>query len=359
MAYATNQLFTGPTTREGTKRVFPDCVQNKTFGPSAVASIPKGAAVAFDGSGKYCAWDRTLEDQTYRLTTTGTATGGDFIIATTGGNTSALAWNIAHGALKTALVTAIGCDAEDVEVSGGPFPAEMQIRFVGALAGAVGATDGVISIFSTSLTGTGSPTAVRQLVATGGDVSTSFETWTITTTGSPTGGAFNIAIDDVICDAGGGFPYNATAAQILTEIELAMTGADKGLVGVSCWGGPLPLPVYVQFSHRYFATTLFQPALTIDSDGLTGGTSPDPVLTRFIAGSAANRPENTFRGIAWPDDIDLDGTYDSMGQVMLSGRVHVADIVYTEADSLSTLGTELNRVARSIGFIIEGLVGFR
>jgi flagellar hook protein FlgE len=102
---------------------------------------------------------------------------------------------------------------------------------------------------------------------------------TITITGSPTGGTFTL-------DYGSGTPasvaYNATAAQVQTALE-SLSTISAG--DVKCTGGQLPgTPVVVEFTGALAATDVN--ALTIDTTGLTGGSSPSGTVTETIKGSA-------------------------------------------------------------------------
>jgi len=111
------------------------------------------------------------------------------------------------------------------------------------------------------------------------DDGASNEKQTITITGSPTGGSFTL-------DFGSGTPatvaWNATAAQVQTALESLST---IGVGDVSCSGGDLPdNPVVVEFTGNLAATDVDM--LTIDTSGLTGGSSPSGSVTETNKGKA-------------------------------------------------------------------------
>jgi hypothetical protein len=102
------------------------------------------------------------------------------------------------------------------------------------------------------------------------------EVQTITITGAPTGGTFTLSFGGNTTSA---LNWNATAAQVQTALQaLPSIGAANALVT----GGPGPgTPFTVEFtSAKGFASQ----ALITKTASLTGGTSPDVVITEAQAG---------------------------------------------------------------------------
>ena len=110
------------------------------------------------------------------------------------------------------------------------------------------------------------------------------EVWTITTTGTPTGGTFRLRV--------GGRPtapiaFNAAAAAVEAAVEaLGHVGAV-----VTSGGGPLPTGVTLTFTGSRGVRNLGASYIGVFSNDLTGGTTPTPVATRTTPGVDA-----TLRG---------------------------------------------------------------
>ena len=66
---------------------------------------------------------------------------------------------------------------------------------------------------------------------------------------------------------------------------------------------------------------------------------------------------NTIQGIVWPDDVVLDAGGEVIGQIMLQGRAHIADLVDGAQATPAEMATDLRNNGRDRGLIIEGLVG--
>lgn len=91
--------------------------------------------------------------------------------------------------------------------------------------------------------------------------------------------------------------------------------------------------------------------ISLDATGLTGDAH---VLSTSQAGSATR-----IDGFVWPDAITLDSDEEVLGNVMLGGRVHVADIPVISGYTEGALKAALrDKQVRDSGFIIEGLDGF-
>lgn len=68
---------------------------------------------------------------------------------------------------------------------------------------------------------------------------------------------------------------------------------------------------------------------------------------------------NLIRGFVWPDDIVLDAADEVLGQVMLAGRIHAADVALPAGETQNNLDAALKAGLRErTGIIVEGLEGF-
>jgi hypothetical protein len=93
------------------------------------------------------------------------------------------------------------------------------------------------------------------------------EQYTVTITGTPTGGTFTITVDG---QTTAGIAFDATAAAFKTAV-LALSNIDPGQADVT--GGPGPGTPYTLSLDPQFGTP------TADGAGLTGGTSPNVTIT--------------------------------------------------------------------------------
>lgn len=113
------------------------------------------------------------------------------------------------------------------------------------------------------------------------------EVQTITTTGVPTGGSFDLAytyydpLTGTVKDStSANIVFNETAASMDTKLEAI---SQLGVGSLTTGGGPLPTGVTVTFSG---ATVSAKPhrAFKIIANNLTGGATPQPVVTRTTPG---------------------------------------------------------------------------
>jgi flagellar hook protein FlgE len=103
------------------------------------------------------------------------------------------------------------------------------------------------------------------------------EVQTIALTGAPTGGTFTLTYAGQTTAA---LNYNSTAAQIDTALEAL---SNIGVGDVTCAGGALPgTAVTVTFTGALADTDAA--LMTIDTSGLTGGTSPGGKVTETTKG---------------------------------------------------------------------------
>lgn len=124
----------------------------------------------------------------------------------------------------------------------------------------------------------------------------------VSITGSPTGGSFTLLRGT----ATGAIPYNAAASAVQSALEaLPAIGAGN----VACTGGPLPAtPVIVTYQGALTCTNVAAP--TVNSNSLTGGTSPTPVIATNTSGVDGDLP--TYGDLKWDartTDGDLTSDY--------------------------------------------------
>jgi hypothetical protein len=102
------------------------------------------------------------------------------------------------------------------------------------------------------------------------------ETQQIAITGTPTGGTFALTFRGQTVNVA----FDATAAQVVAALETLST-VNTG--DVAATGGALPgTPVVVEFRGQYQDQDV--PAMTVNSAGLTGGTTPTAAITTPQAG---------------------------------------------------------------------------
>lgn len=102
---------------------------------------------------------------------------------------------------------------------------------------------------------------------------------TLTVSGTPTGGTFQLAFQGQTTAA---IAYNATAADVQTAL-LALSNLDSG--DVTATGGPLPgTPVVLTFGGRYAGADVSQ--VMAVGVALTGGTDPTAVVTKTTTGGS-------------------------------------------------------------------------
>ncbi len=110
------------------------------------------------------------------------------------------------------------------------------------------------------------------------------EVQTLTITGVPSGGTFQLSFYSVQTAP---IPYNATAAQVVAAL-IAIDGIGFG--GVTATGGPLPaVPVVITFAGGNAPGA--QPLVLAQSTGLSGGTTPAASVARTTTGVGPFDPQ--------------------------------------------------------------------
>lgn len=236
------------------------------------------------------------------VTVTGSPSGGTFTLKYRGQETAAIAYNAAGSAVQTALRALSNVGATGVNVTGsGPYSVEF--------AGPLGNTDVyMLQLGTNSLTGgttpsvtvaqatagitydpriqvgsalypgtivtevAGTPKKVKEYTAANGVN----EVQTITITGTPTGGNFRLNYKGSVTD---NIAYNASASAVATALNALDSITEDG--GVSATGGALPgTGVVVTFTEDGVRATM-----TVENNGLTGGTTPAPAVAKTTSGA--------------------------------------------------------------------------
>lgn len=227
-------------------------------------------------------------DEQQVVTLTGGPTGGTFRLTFKGQQTADIAYNATAAAVQTALqaLTRLGAAATVAGAAGGPYTVTFSARYGGQnvdmltaqsfLTG--GTTPGVtvaesrkgssknrgFYVIESGLVLTKNAAGTKVIEYTGaGNLN---EIQTVTISGVPTGGTFDLVFDG---ERTALLPFNATAAAVQTALE-ALPNIDPGDVTVT--GGPGPAtPYVVTFGGQYGETSV---AMFVPESQLTGGTTP-------------------------------------------------------------------------------------
>lgn len=236
------------------------------------------------------------------VTVTGSPGGGTFTLKYRGQETGTINYNGAASAVQTALRALSNVGSSSVTVTGsngGPYAVtfggplgntDVFMLQLGTNAMTGGTTPSITvaqttqgvnydpryQIGSPTKPGTivtqvaGTPKLVKEYTAAGGVA----EIQSVAVTGSPSGGTFRLNYRG---DETNDIARNATAAAVQTALNALDTIAEDG--GVVCAGGDLPTAVTVTFNNLGA-----RPALTLSTNGLTGGTTPSVTVTESTAG---------------------------------------------------------------------------
>lgn len=144
----------------------------------------------------------------------------------------------------------------------------------------------VVPIGSFLTKSTGDPTKVKVYQGLGVNQN---DVQTVSITGSPTGGTFTLTFNGQTTTA---IPFNASAAVVAAALA-ALSNVGGGNVSAS--GGPEPgTPVVVTFIG--LLGNVVQPAMTANSGGLTGGSSPTATVTHTTPGTTGESIIGVFDG---------------------------------------------------------------
>jgi hypothetical protein len=219
--------------------------------------VPVGATVKFGSDETEYTVTATVDgggtNEQQKIQIDDAVSGGTFKLTYNGEDTTTIAYNAAAGVVEDALEALSTIGVGNVTVSGAS--PEWTVTFQGTFA----ATDVMlITGDGTNLTG-GDLTDVDVTETTTGNPAVN-EVQTLTITGTPTGGTFQLGFGG---DTTGNIDWDATAA----EVELALEALDSIPQGeATCAGGPFPV--------------------TLEDNSLTGGTSPTLTPSETTPGEA-------------------------------------------------------------------------
>ncbi|MDA0921812.1 MAG: hypothetical protein O2945_22325, partial [Planctomycetota bacterium] len=193
----------------------------------------------------------TETNEIQELSLPATFNGVNFTLTFNGETTAALNFNATAAQIQTALGNLPSVTAGDLIARGGPLNTDpVSIEFAGAFA----------------------RQDVSQITVNSAGLQNN-EVQTITLTGDPTGGTFQLSFDDPglgISGTSTAINHNASAAAVQTAITNGIP-ALTGLISVT--GGDLPgLPISIQFVGAAADTDVA--AFGVASSSLTGGSTP-------------------------------------------------------------------------------------
>lgn len=162
--------------------------------------------------------------------------------------------------------------------------------------------------------------------------------------GAASAGTITISFDGETTAA---IAYDATAAAVQAAL-LLLSNLNPGDVVVS--GTAFPGVLTLTFGGALANKDI--PQITATPSGLTGGT-----VTIATTTAGASTGVGQIRGFVWPDPIQLHATNEKLGQTMLRGRIHYADIPLILGNTANQLKAALRLGPRTLGLIIEGLDG--
>lgn len=181
---------------------------------------------------------------------------------------------------------------------------------------------------------------------------------TVTIFGSPSGGSFTLSGS---APAGsfttGNIPFNVTAAQLASILNGVIPGANPGdVIGE---GGPLPgTPITLTFEGALANQSV---SLSVNSNNLTGGTSPTPVVAHTVIGHVAtgalanldgvdvvNTSNTTIGGTLFGQQTNLISGNNRMG-VLISGAAATSNLVQSNViGTLQDLSTPLGNGSHGV-----------
>lgn len=155
------------------------------------------------------------------------------------------------------------------------------------------------------------------------------DVFTISVTGTPTGGSFTVNVDGVTATIN----YNSTAAAAQTALQ-ALSTVGSGNLTVT--GGPLPGSALVgAWTNNYQGK--FKNAPTIGTNSLTGGTSPTPSIAHTTSGVVGDL--GAYGTYGWDcvgSDGALTGSYPAQASFVYSQGPTVTVTAPTAGATLTT-----------------------
>lgn len=111
--------------------------------------------------------------------------------------------------------------------------------------------------------------------------------------GTASGGSFTLSFGGQVTTT---ISNTASAATIQSDLQaLSSIGSNN----ILCFGGPLPVAVYMVFSGALAGS--LQSLITVNTNSLTG-TNPLPVISRILAGGASSY-NHCISGIVWSYNV--------------------------------------------------------
>jgi hypothetical protein len=143
--------------------------------------------------------------------------------------------------------------------------------------------------------------------------------YTLTSNGTPaTAGTFDLIINGLGIEVA----YNATAAQIQSEVNAMLAGAGEDYTVAAVATAEANLGVASAVVTITFSENAGAPVVEVDVDDLTGNAH---VLAQSDAGTALN-DSNVIRGFIAHDSVTLSATGEVQGVVALAGEIHRDDV---------------------------------
>jgi hypothetical protein len=287
-------------------------------------------------------------NEVQRIQLLGPPTGGTFTLTFEGQTTGTIERFATAAAVQTALESLSNIGVGNVQVTGGPLPAAVQIEFTGALGSSVwdpltaDGTNLVGGVVEVSTVTDGTP-SVRQALAELGSIGP----FDILVAGGPLPGT-NVSIQfqnnlggrnvpallvsDVTLNTGPGSVQVNTVADGRTSVQTvleALPNINAGDIDVA--GGPLPgAPIVIEFLGGLAGTDV--PLLLGDGSGLIGGANPDVQVTLLTQGVTSVRERleelsNIDPGdvvvtgpVGGPYDVEFSGQYTSQNVPLMTGN---------------------------------------
>lgn len=143
---------------------------------------------------------------------------------------------------------------------------------------------------------------------------------TLTVTGTPTGGSFYLLFNGEFV---GPFLFNSTLAQAQAIVDASpQLGKVGGVSQVILTGGPLPGSTIVFTFSGSTVASLWQPLLTVGSNGLTGGSSPAAAVVHTTPGRAVGGQWGAYDPAASDGMERMAGLLTTACIVDINGFVH-------------------------------------
>lgn len=341
------------------KRIHPaahgGCLSVKFAEVAAEIELEVGTPVAWNSAlEQYVPWDPNTglpagQDEVQTLLIAANIDGGTYKLVWKGQATTALAFNANAAAIDAALEALSNIPAGGVVVAGtNPF----TITFAGDLANMpqeLIEVDSSLLLDGTDAAGGATVTRTQPGVV-GGAVN---QVYTITVTGTPTGGTFTITFNGETTDP---IAYNASAADVLAAV-LALDNVPAGAFTAS--GGALPgTPVVLTAAGAFLAADL--PEMFADGSEFTGGTAPAVAAVSTTEGDSSEgspAPAGVIVGFVFPNPSTLSEDGETFHTVMFRGTIHRDDIALPTVGSptASQLDAALRDGLIAKGLIIQGL----